>query len=124
MNTSNTSTRRPLLIAAAIVSSLPASVVMQVAEAQVASGEKMEEIIVTAQKIGERVSKTPVTVSALSGQELKDRNYLSLDDFKGAVPGLQVNNYIGEARVNIRGIGQNSLSFGVDPQVAYSLNGL
>jgi len=84
----------------------------------------LEEITVTAQRIAETPSKVPLAMSALSGSDLEDRNYGGLEDFKGSVPGLQVNNYIGEARVNIRGIGTNSLSFGVDPQVAFTLNGV
>jgi len=83
-----------------------------------------DDIIVTAQKVAEPLSKIPVTISALSAEALEDRNYTSLADFTGAVPGLQVNNYVGQARTNIRGIGQNSLSLGADSQVPYSLDGV
>jgi len=89
-----------------------------------ADSEGLDEVIVTAQKVAEPESKVPITISALSGEQLTQRNYVGLEDFKGAIPGLQVNNYIGEARINIRGIGTNSLSFGVDPQVAFTLNGV
>lgn len=84
----------------------------------------LDEVIVTAQRLAEPLSRVPLAISALTYEQLSDRNYVGLEDFKGAIPGLQVNNYIGEARVNIRGIGTNSLSFGVDPQVAFSLNGV
>lgn len=82
------------------------------------------EIVVTAQRTEERLSKVPVTISAITGDQLTDRNFVNLEDFKGAVPGLQVNNYVGETRINIRGIGMNSLSFGVDSQVALNMNGV
>jgi iron complex outermembrane receptor protein len=91
---------------------------------QAADEADLQEIVVTAQKVAEPLSKVPLTVSALSGSDLENRNFLNLEDFKGAVPGVQVNNYIGEARINIRGIGANSLSLGVDPQVSFNLNGV
>jgi iron complex outermembrane receptor protein len=78
---------------------------------------------VTAQRVAEPISKTPVTMSALGGEELAKRHYTSVEDFKGSVPGLQVNNYVGNARANIRGIGQNTLSQGIDSQIAFSIDG-
>ena len=105
------------MIIAAAAASLPGPVRAEDTSA-------IAEIIVTAQKIQEPLSKVPVTISALTGAQLVERNYLSLEDFKGSVPGLQVNNYVGEARINIRGIGMNSLSFGVDSQVALNMNGV
>jgi iron complex outermembrane receptor protein len=90
--------------------------------AQAADSGAIETVVVTAQKVAQPISKVPLTISALSGKQLRDHNYTDIEDFKGLVPGLQVSNYAGEARVNIRGIGMNSLSFGVDSQVAFSLN--
>lgn len=108
--------RRFLACAAggALLSAIPA------AAADQPSG--IETVVVTAQKVAQPVSKVPLTISALSGGQLEDRHYDGLEDFKGLVPGLSVNNYAGEARINIRGIGMNSLSFGVDSQVAFNLN--
>lgn len=95
-----------------------------VAQPVTAANDGLIEIVVTAQRVAQAESNVPLAVSALTGEQLRERNYDSLEDFKGAVPGLQVNNYAGEARINIRGIGMNSLSFGVDSQVAFSLNGV
>lgn len=92
--------------------------------AQEKAGPALEEVIVTAQKTAEPLSRVPLAISALSAEALMERNYTTMEDFKGAIPGIQVNNYIGEARINIRGIGVNSLSLGIDPQVASSLNGV
>ena len=94
------------------------------AGAEDTSAEGLQEVIVTAQKVAQEESKVPLAVSVMTGADLSQRNYQSLDDFKGSVPGLQVNDYVGEARINIRGIGENSLSFGVDSQVAYNFNGV
>ncbi len=85
---------------------------------------QVEEVIVTAQKVAQPLSKTPVTVSALTGADLDSRGYEQLDDLKGVIPGVQINDYMGELRSNIRGIGQNSLSLGVDAQDALTVNGI
>lgn len=94
------------------------------ATAEPQNAPALDEIVVTAQRIAEPLSKTPVTVSAFGGAELATRNYTSVEDFKGAVPGLQVNDYVGQARANIRGIGQNTLSQGMDSQIAFNQNGV
>jgi iron complex outermembrane receptor protein len=85
---------------------------------------QIEEIVVTAQKVAQPLSKAPVTVSALTGADLESRGYQTLDDLKGVIPGVQINDYMGELRTNIRGIGQNSLSLGVDAQNALTVNGV
>ena len=94
------------------------------AQQENSSAEGLQEVVVTAQKVAQPESKVPLAISVMTGANLAERNYQSLDDFKGAVPGLQVNDYVGEARINIRGIGENSLSFGVDSQVAFNVNGV
>lgn len=103
---------------------LGTSALCGISEAQAEDASPIEEVVVTAQKIEQPLSKVPVTISALSGEQLADHNYSDLEDFKGLVPGLQVNNYAGQARTNIRGIGMNSLSFGVDSQVAFNFDGV
>jgi len=91
---------------------------------ETAAEDTSEEIVVTAQRREESLHDVPLAVSAVGAQELEERNYQSMEDFRGAVPSLQVGNYVGEARMNIRGIGNNSLSFGSESQVAFSINGV
>lgn len=85
---------------------------------------QLTEIIVTAQKFAEPASKTPVTLSAMNSDQLERLNYTSIEDFRGTVPGLQVNDYVGQPRANIRGIGQNTLSLGFDSQIAFNQDGV
>ncbi|HVZ68920.1 MAG TPA: TonB-dependent receptor [Rhizomicrobium sp.] len=103
---------------------LGTTALFSISQAVAEDASPIEEVVVTAQKIEQPLSKVPVTISALSGDQLADHNYTDLEDFKGLVPGLQVNNYAGQARTNIRGIGMNSLSFGVDSQVAFNFDGV
>ena len=84
----------------------------------------LEEVTVTAQKRSERLSNVPLAVSVLTGDALADRGYSSIEDFTGSVPGLTINNYVGEARINIRGIGQTSFSPGAEGASAFHVNGV
>src|SRR5262245_56591014 len=119
---------RQLLKRGVSLASLALTFMSGVAHAQdraVASApDGIEDIVVTAQKTAELLSKTPVTMSALSAEELGLRGYTSIDNFAGAVPGLQVQVYDGSLRTNIRGIGPNNLSVGNEGQIAFNLNGV
>jgi iron complex outermembrane receptor protein len=52
----------------------------------------LEEIIVTARKVPEAISRVPMSVQALSGNSLDRRDLSSLYDLQMEVPGLVVNN--------------------------------
>lgn len=71
----------------------------------------LEEIIVTASKRREALSKTGVSVSAVSGQELEDRAANSLQDYLAFIPGvsLQSGGTPGYGEVSIRGIAAQSV---------------
>src|ERR1700733_1460450 len=54
------------------------------------SSSGLTEIIVTAQKRAERLIDVPISVVALSGDELQERQLTSLDDLQIAVPGMSI----------------------------------
>jgi outer membrane receptor protein involved in Fe transport len=64
----------------------------------------MEEVVVTAQKREERLIDVPISIVALSADELKKREITRLDDLSMVVPGLAVENGGGSRRIQIRGI--------------------
>ena len=75
--------------------------------AQTANGAaaSVSEIIVTAQRREEKLSKVPVSVVAFNGEQIRSRVIVSEQDMSSLVPGLQVKN------------GQNS------NQLSYSMRG-
>src|SRR5690606_4231171 len=85
---------------------------------------EVEEIVVTAQKREQALSDVPLAVSAMTSDQLDARGYDSIEDFNGASPGPTVNNDGGQARVNIRGIGQTSMSPGAEGASAFHKNGV
>jgi iron complex outermembrane recepter protein len=96
----------------------------QNAEPNPSANSNLQEIVVTAEKREERLLDVPAAVSALSGNALAERHYDSIEDFTGAVPNLAINNYVGEARVTIRGIGQTSFSPAAEGSSAFHVNGV
>jgi len=76
-----------------------------------ASQATLEEVIVTAQKREERLQDVPISILALSGDELRARNITSVDDLTAIAPGVVVEDN-GESRnIYIRGIGNNAGNF-------------
>ncbi|HWS69488.1 MAG TPA: TonB-dependent receptor [Steroidobacteraceae bacterium] len=96
----------------------------QMAETKLTTDNSLQEIVVTAEKREERLLDVPAAVSALSGNALAERHFDSIEDFTGAVPNLAINNYVGEARVTIRGIGQTSFSPAAEGSSAFHVNGV
>jgi iron complex outermembrane receptor protein len=82
------------------------------------------EIIVTAQKREQALSRVPMAVSAVTGRELSARGYLSVTDFTGAIPDLNVAVNASQDRINARGVFQTQDSPGSDPAVAFHVNGV
>jgi iron complex outermembrane recepter protein len=67
------------------------------------------EIVVTATRRNTLVSETPISIRAVSGDELEARGATSLQDYALSVPGLSyVEAGIGASQLTIRGIGSDA----------------
>lgn len=84
----------------------------------------LAEIVVTAQKREEALSRVPLAVSALSGAQLDERGYTSPTDLLGAVANLGVVMNNGVPYFSIRGVVANDALPGADPTVAFHVNGI
>ena len=89
------------------------------AYAQTPSG--FDEIIVTAQKTEQSLQDVPVSVLAVSGTELLDRNINEFTQLTLAAPTLQVGQ---DNNFSIRGIGTQTPVETVDPSVALAVDGV
>ncbi|MGI9246413.1 MAG: TonB-dependent receptor, partial [Steroidobacteraceae bacterium] len=69
----------------------------------------LEEIIVTAQKKEERLSETPVSITALSGETLERLGATQFRDFAPGIPGLSfTTGGVGQTQINLRGVSTGS----------------
>ena len=79
--------RQLLLIVSA---SLLASGAADVARAQQESGEQLQEVIVTAQKRVSTVQETPISITAITGEDLQERGITDFSPVVQSVPGVSM----------------------------------
>ena len=64
------------------------------------------EIVITAQRRPERLQTTPISASVISGNELTNRNIVSVDQLQFSMPSVAIDNFGQGLEFNIRGIGK------------------
>lgn len=69
------------------------------------------QVVVTAQKREERLIDVPVSVVAMSSDELEKRRIADVDDLAFAVPGLSIESTGWQRRIQLRGIGNGQGNF-------------
>lgn len=80
----------------------PASAWAQDAAAGEAGG--LEEIVVTAQKREEGISRVPISIAAVSGDAIADKGSANLEQMSSSVPNLRITQTGIANRISIRGI--------------------
>jgi iron complex outermembrane recepter protein len=84
----------------------------------------IEEIVVTAQKRSENMQSVPLAITALSGENLAERNITDVGDLAASVPNMTFGDFGGSARISIRGVGLDNIAPGQEGRVAYYLDGV
>jgi iron complex outermembrane recepter protein len=100
------------------------------AEAPVESDDQVEDIIVTAERRKENLQDTPISITALSEETLRERGMADLGNVADAVPNMQVTT-AGQgsgggnfAQIFIRGVGQGDFNLTKDPAVGVYVDGV
>ena len=84
-----------------------------------------EDIVVTAQKIEQRAVDVPITISAISGDRLRELGVSDLDELSNYVPGLNIQEQsANNPGIVIRGITSDSGSAQQAPRVTLYYNGV
>jgi iron complex outermembrane receptor protein len=82
-------------------------------------GDKLEEIVVTAQKREQNLQDVGISVAAFSGDEMKNLGVTNMTEITQQVPSLQMNAWSPVLTVfNLRGISQNSFTDNLEAPVA------
>jgi outer membrane receptor protein involved in Fe transport len=109
------SNKTPLLtrLAAAIVATFSVSAGAQSADVQASSRPTvLEEVIVTAQKRAQGLQDVPISISAFSGDKIKDAGIPDFEELSAYIPNFSVSeNTIGDT-ISIRGINSDSQAGG------------
>ncbi len=95
------------------------------AHAQQTEQLQLDEVVVTAQRRSENLQKTPLTLSAVTGEKLESQGIKTVVDLANQVPALQITSSgSGAAQIFLRGIGSTNVTEVGDPAVAYHIDGI
>jgi iron complex outermembrane recepter protein len=84
-----------------------------------ASDDQISDIIVTAQKRSESLSRVPLSITAASGEQLRAEGVANVGDLQKIVPGFRYTQSAYSTPIySIRGIGFNESSLGAKPNVS------
>ena len=87
--------------------------------------QDVTEIVVTAQKIEQRAVDVPITISAITGDRIKELGISDLDELSNYVPGLNIQEQsANNPGIVIRGITSDSGSAQQGPRVTLYYNGV
>jgi iron complex outermembrane receptor protein len=83
----------------------------------------IQEVVVTAQKIAQPASKTPVALSVLGGDELKEAGINEARALGDSVPNVQIGQESGKLQIAIRGVVSLDMTEKGDPSAAFNVDG-
>src|SRR5438094_562658 len=81
------------------------------------NSQGVQEIVVTARRREENILSVPLSISAMSGDQLETAGIKTITDLQFTTPGYNVSDSNGYTQIFIRGVG-NSIFVGADPSVA------
>jgi iron complex outermembrane receptor protein len=115
--------KRPIEVAVCGILALAGAAPGALAEAPAAGpqGAELQEVIVTARKRAESLEQTPISVTAVTAEDMARLGISSMVEVAQRTPGLQYGNF-GDLKLSptsLRGITSSSGSAGADPAVGY-----
>lgn len=122
--------RRLLLASSAMVCFAAAATAAQAADAAApaapSGGPELDTVIVTARKRSENAQNIPVSVSALSAQQLERYSIKTVEEIAASTPQfIVVRGSSGSGQnLSLRGIGSNFTSIGIEQSVAVIVDGV
>ena len=93
----------------------------------VASFAQIEEIVVTAERREVSAQDAPVAVTALSPQDLEQKQIRNIRDLQHQIPNLSLSNNVGTAsgaRIFLRGVGEDESRAPADPAIGVYVDGV
>jgi iron complex outermembrane receptor protein len=96
------------------------------ATASEASASEVETLIVTAAKRSENIQEVPMSVSAMSGNDLQRAGIVNFDEAARQLPSVQLSsaNNNRNTTILVRGIGSSGTNPGIEPSVGVFLDGV
>lgn len=96
----------------------------QAQSAPPAGDEALPEVLVTAQRTASLASKTPVSMTVLSGEQLRQAGLDHPADIGARVPGVHLDGAADGLRITMRGVSNADSTEKGDPSAAFMLDGI
>lgn len=106
--------------AALIASSIPMAAAS--VEAPGGDSDKLEEIVVTAEKTSENLQKAPVAITVVSGAQMVAQGATDIRSIDTLAPGIDIGDERDATQIFVRGIGSQEDTGNTDPAVDVNLN--
>lgn len=84
---------------------------------------KIDRVIVTATKRETDLQSTALAISAIGGDDIEVRKLSDLESLTAAVPNVSFNRYLGQARLFVRGLGNDTAIPTAEGRVAFHIDG-
>lgn len=120
--------RRHLMASALALAACPAHAQEQPAQSSSAQGSDaaahntdpsgLADIVVTAERRSASLQATPISISAVTGDAMQERQIVNLEGLSTQVPNVEFGRNAGDAKVYIRGVGYDSIAPGGETRVA------
>ncbi|HLY58140.1 MAG TPA: TonB-dependent receptor [Stellaceae bacterium] len=114
----------PALTALALVVAAPEARAQSAGAPQTAATGALEEVVVTSEKQSENLQKTPVAVTAETGETLTTQGITDVRGLGSLVPALELGQDYIYTQVDIRGVGANNDAPALDPAIAFNIDGI
>lgn len=83
----------------------------------------LQEVVVTAQKVAQSASKTPLALSVLGADELKSAGIHEARALASAIPNVQIGQESGKLQIAIRGVASLDMTTKGDASTAFNIDG-
>lgn len=89
-----------------------------------AVAQELEEIVVTAQRREQSLQEVPISLEAISGQDLLDQGYRTMDDLAEFSPSIEIDVRMQDQNVSIRGMGTTGSSLALEQSAPTFVDGV
>lgn len=114
---------RAALFTTAAAMLAPATAWSQVAPAETAAEDVgIADIVVTAQRREENLQDIPLSITAISGEELRNSDIRDITRLEQTVPGLRIARSGAAARPAIRGVYTEAIQANADPRIGFYID--
>jgi iron complex outermembrane receptor protein len=93
------------------------------AETSASSGD-LQEIVVTAEKVAEDVTKTPVAISVFSGEQLESQGVVDINQLQNVAPNVNIGTVGRGPYINIRGVYSSDITSKGEQAVSFNTDGI